>query len=87
MKRSEERLQQVRKSAGNYKEVKKKPPIIFGKKVKHKFQDEDGTEKWYDGIVAHVYDDEHDFECLFGIKYAVDDYKSLYEFQLLKDWQ
>ncbi len=67
------------------KKAKNKYPKLFGKRIKHKWE-EDGEEKWYDGTVLQVYDeDEYDVDCEFGVKY--DDIDEVFEVRLLQDFK
>ena len=75
--------QNVSKRAGKSEVscTKKKRPKLFGKRIKHKWDD-----GWYLGTVVKVYgDDEYAVDCEFGVKY--DDFPEEYEVDLMEDWE
>lgn len=73
-KKSAERNQQSSRKKG-------KKPKLFGKRIKHKWDD-----GWYEGKVVKVYgDDEYATDCEFRVEY--DDFPDEYEVNLMEDWK
>ena len=60
---------------------KKKTPKLFGRRIRHKWDD-----GWHEATVTKVYDeDEYSTDCEFGVEYV--GFPGEYEVNLIEDWK
>ena len=67
------------------KQKKKKTPQFFGKKIRHKYED-DGKDVWFKGVVVSCLDDnEYSTDCEFEVEYEGSTDK--YDVKLVEEWK